>query len=133
MMDTMGPVVLGPVVFFFFFTIVNAAIAFIRVRSQGMREKFMASPLSRVDTVSGYVLDFSLFILRQSATTFLVLTALFGVPLRGSALTALAVVLLLDAGALVLGFLFSNFARSEFQVVQFISLIITPQIVLCGI
>jgi ABC-2 type transport system permease protein len=55
------------------------------------------------------------------------------VPLQGSALTALAVVLLLGAGALVLGSFFSNFARSEFQVVQFIPLIITPQIVLCGI
>jgi ABC-2 type transport system permease protein len=43
------------------------------------------------------------------------------------------VVLLLGAGALVLGSFFSNFARSEFQVVQFIPLIITPQIVLCGI
>jgi ABC-2 type transport system permease protein len=43
------------------------------------------------------------------------------------------VVLLLGAGALVLGSFFSNFAKSEFQVVQFIPLIITPQIVLCGI
>jgi len=53
--------------------------------------------------------------------------------MRGSPLTALAVVLLLGAGALVLGAFFSNFARSEFQVVQFIPLIITPQIVLCGV
>ena len=37
------------------------------------------------------------------------------------------------ARALVLGCFFSNFARSEYQVVQFIPLIITPQIVLCGI
>ncbi|MCK9565950.1 MAG: ABC transporter permease [Methanothrix sp.] len=131
MMDTVGPAILGLVVFFF--TFINAAIAFIRERSQGTLEKFMVSPLSRVEMVSGYVLGFSLFTLLQSATTLLVVTALFKVPLRGSALTALAVVLLLGAGALVLGCFFSNFARSEFQVVQFIPLIITPQIVLCGI
>jgi ABC-2 type transport system permease protein len=131
MMDTVGPAILGLVVFFF--TFINAAIAFIRERSQGTLEKFMVSPLSRVEMVSGYVLGFSLFTLLQSATTLFVVTALFKVPLRGSALTALAVVLLLGAGALVLGSFFSNFARSEFQVVQFIPLIITPQIVLCGI
>lgn len=131
MMDTVGPAILGLVVFFF--TFINAAIAFIRERSQGTLEKFMVSPLSRVEMIAGYVLGFSLFTILQSATTLLVVTFGFGVPLKGSALTALFVVLLLGAGALVLGSFFSNFARSEFQVVQFIPLIITPQIVLCGI
>ncbi|MDD1759301.1 MAG: ABC transporter permease [Methanothrix sp.] len=131
MMDTVGPAILGLVVFFF--TFINAAIAFIRERSQGTLEKFMVSPLSRVEMVSGYVLGFSLFTLLQSATTLIVVTVGFGVPMRGNPLTALAVVLLLGAGALVLGCFFSNFARSEYQVVQFIPLIITPQIVLCGV
>jgi len=131
MMDTVGPAILGLVVFFF--TFINAAIAFIRERAQGSLEKFMVSPLSRLEMVSGYVLGFSLFTLLQSATTLFVVTAFFGVPLKGSPLTAMMVVVLLGAGALVLGCFFSNFARSEFQVVQFIPLIITPQIVLCGI
>ncbi|MCU0637056.1 MAG: ABC transporter permease [Methanothrix sp.] len=131
MMDTVGPAILGLVVFFF--TFINAAISFIRERSQGSLEKFMVSPLSRFEMISGYVLGFSIFTLLQSATTLLVVTFGFGVPLKGSALTALLVVLLLGAGALVLGSFFSNFARSEFQVVQFIPMIITPQIVLCGI
>ncbi|MDD4162838.1 MAG: ABC transporter permease [Methanothrix sp.] len=131
MMDTVGPAILGLVVFFF--TFINAAIAFIRERSQGTLEKFMVSPLRRVEMVSGYVLGFSLFTVLQSATTLIVVTLGFGVPMSGSPITALFVVLLLGAGALVLGCFFSNFARSEFQVVQFIPLIITPQIVLCGI
>lgn len=131
MMDTVGPAILGLVVFFF--TFINAAIAFIRERSQGTLEKFMVSPLSRVEMVAGYVLGFSFFTILQSATTLFVVTFGFGVPMKGSALTALSVVLLLGAGALVLGSFFSNFAKSEFQVVQFIPLIITPQIVLCGI
>jgi ABC-2 type transport system permease protein len=118
MMDTVGPAILGLVVFFF--TFINAAIAFIRERSQGTLEMFMVSPLSRVEMVSGYVLGFSVFTILQSATTLFVVTFGFGVPLHGSPLTALAVVLLLGAGALVLGSFFSNFARSEFQVVQFI-------------
>jgi len=131
MMDTVGPAILGLVVFFF--TFINAAISFIRERSQGTLEKFMVSPLSRVEMISGYVLGFSLFTLLQSATTLSVVTLGFGVPLKGSVASALFIVLLLGAGSLVLGSFFSNFARSEFQVVQFIPLIITPQIVLCGI
>jgi len=121
-MDTVGPAILGLVVFFF--TFINAAISFIRERSQGTLEKFMVSPLSRVEIVLGYVLGFSLFTLLQSTTTLLVVTFGFKVPMRGNPLTALAVVLLLGAGALVLGSFLSNFARSEFQVVQFIPLII---------
>ena len=131
MMDTVGPAILGLVVFFF--TFINAAIAFIRERSQGTLEKFMVSPLSRTEIISGYVLGFSLFTVLQSATTLSVVTFGFGVPMVGSPITALLIVLILGAGALVLGCFFSNFARSEYQVVQFIPLIITPQIVLCGI
>lgn len=131
MMDTVGPAILGLVVFFF--TFINAAISFIRERSQGTLEKFMVSPLSRVEMVLGYTLGFSLFTLLQSTTTLLVVTFGFKVPMRGNPLTALAVVLLLGAGALVMGSFLSNFARSEFQVVQFIPLVITPQIVLCGV
>ena len=59
MMDTVGPAILGLVVFFF--TFINAAISFIRERSQGTLEKFMVSPLSRVEMISGYVLGFSIF------------------------------------------------------------------------
>ena len=131
MMDTVGPAILGLVVFFF--TFINAAIAFIRERSQGTLEKFMVSPLSRTEIITGYVLGFSLFTVLQSATTLAVVTLGFGVPMAGSPITALLIVLVLGAGALVLGCFFSNFARSEYQVVQFIPLIITPQIVLCGI
>ncbi|MDD4580399.1 MAG: ABC transporter permease [Methanothrix sp.] len=131
MMDTVGPAILGLVVFFF--TFINAAIAFIRERSQGTLEKFMVSPLSRTEIISGYVFGFSLFTVLQSATTLAVVTFGFSVPMVGSPITALLIVLILGAGALVLGCFFSNFARSEYQVVQFIPLIITPQIVLCGI
>ncbi len=131
MMDTVGPAILGLVIFFF--TFVNSAVSFTRERSQGTLEKFMVSPLSQVEMISGYVLGFSIFTLLQSTTTILVVVFGFGVPMRGNPLTTLAIVLLLGAGALVLGSFFSNFARSEFQVVQFIPLVITPQIVLCGV
>lgn len=131
MIDTIGPAILGLVAFFFEFII--AAISFLRERTLGTLEKFMVSPLSRVEIVSGYILGFSLVAIIQSATTLLIVVYLFGVPMRGSPLDAFALILLLGAGALALGSFVSNFARSEFQVVQFIPLVIIPQIVLCGV
>ena len=93
----------------------------------------MVSPLSRPEMVAGYLLGFSLFALLQSATTLLVVVLAFGVPMEGSPLTAFGVILLLGAGGLVLGAFLSNFAKTEFQVVQFIPIVILPQVVLSGV
>ncbi len=131
MIDSIGPAILGLVVFFF--TFILAAISFLRERVQGTLEKFMVSPLSRLEMVLGYVLGFGLVAMIQSATTLMIVVFVFGVPMRGSPLLTFAIVLLLGASALVLGAFFSNFARSEFQVVQFIPIVIIPQIVLCGV
>lgn len=131
MIDTIGPAVLGLVIFFFAFIV--SAISFLREKTLGTLEKFMVSPLSRGEIISGYILGFSLMAIVQSATTLLIVVFVFGVPMRGSPITAFAVILLLGAGALALGSFVSNFARSEFQVVQFIPIVIIPQIVLCGV
>lgn len=131
MIDTIGPAILGLVIFFF--TFILAAISFLRERTLGTLEKFMVSPLSRVEIVSGYILGFSLVAIIQSATTLFIVIYVFGVPMHGSLLYAFATVLLLGAGALAMGSFVSNFARSEFQVVQFIPVVIMPQIVLCGV
>ena len=101
MIQTVGPAVLGLVVFFFTFII--GAISFLRERTQGTLEKLMVSPLGRIEMVSGYILGFSLFAMIQSATTLLVVVFAFSVPMRGNPLLAFAIVLLLAAGALVLG------------------------------
>ena len=131
MIDTTGRAVLGLVIFFFAFIV--SAISFLREKTLGTLEKFMVSPLSRMEIISGYILGFSLMAILQSATTLLIVVFVFGVPMRGSPITAFAVILLLGAGALALGSFVSNFARSEFQVVQFIPIVIIPQIVLCGV
>ncbi|HUM81934.1 MAG TPA: ABC transporter permease, partial [Methanothrix sp.] len=131
MIDTIGPAVLGLVIFFFAFIV--AAISFLREKTLGTLEKFMVSPLSRGEIISGYILGFSMVAILQSATTLLIVVFAFGVPMRGSPIIAFAVILMLGAGALALGSFVSNFARSEFQVVQFIPVVIIPQIVLCGV
>ncbi|MCJ7445958.1 MAG: ABC transporter permease [Methanotrichaceae archaeon] len=104
-----------------------------RERLQGTLEKVMASPLTKVEFVAGYILGFCVVATFQSAIVFLVLVLGFKVPMRGSFLVAFVVIILVAAGALSLGAFLSNFARSEFQVIQFISLVIMPQIILSGV
>lgn len=130
-MDSVGPAVLGLVVFFF--TFILAAISFLRERTQGTLEKFMVSPMNNLEMVSGYLVGFSLFAIVQSATTLLVVVFLFGVPMIGNPLIAFVTILLVGVVATVLGAFFSSFAKTEFQVVQFIPLVILPQVVLTGV
>lgn len=130
-MDSVGPAVVGLVVFFF--TFILAAISFLRERTQGTLEKFMVSPMNNLEMVSGYLVGFSLFAFIQAATTLLVVVFLFGVPMQGNPLIAFLTILLIGVVATVLGAFFSNFAKTEFQVVQFIPLVILPQVVLTGV
>ena len=129
--DSVGPALLGIAIFFFTFLITT--IAFLRERLQGTLEKVLASPLTRVELVAGYILGFCVIATLQSIIVFLILVLGFKVPMRGSFLAAFVVIILLAAGALGLGAFLSNFARSEFQVIQFIPLVILPQIILSGV
>jgi ABC-2 type transport system permease protein len=56
-----------------------------------------------------------------------------GVPIAGSPLLAFVITLLLAISAVNLGIFLSTFARTEFQILQFIPLVIVPQGLLAGI
>jgi ABC-2 type transport system permease protein len=129
--DSVGPALLG--ISIFFFTFLTTTISFLRERLLGTLEKVLASPLSKFELVSGYILGFLVIAFFQSATTFAILVLGFKVPMQGSLIAVLAVIMVVSAGALSFGAFLSNFARSEFQVIQFIPVVITPQIVLSGV
>src|SRR5512137_882310 len=50
------PAILATLILFFGFLL--SGISFLRERSQGTRERLMASPVSRLDIVAGYLLGF---------------------------------------------------------------------------
>ena len=56
-----------------------------------------------------------------------------GVASAGSPLLAFVITLLLAIAAVNLGIFLSTFARTEFQILQFIPLVIVPQVLLSGI
>ena len=54
-----------------FFSFLLTGISFLRERTQGTMERIMASPVSRLDMVLGYLLGFFIFALTQSLIVLL--------------------------------------------------------------
>lgn len=130
-LDFVAPPMLAILILFFGFLLpgINA----LRERSQGTMERLMASPVSRLDIVGGYLLGFLLFALLQTMVLFFYNTYVFDVSFRGDLWQILIFQALIGTGAVCMGIFFSILARNEFQMMQFIPLIILPQIVLCGL
>jgi ABC-2 type transport system permease protein len=130
-LDYTAPPMLAILILFFGFLL--PGISSLRERSQGTLERLMASPVSRLDIVGGYLLGFLLFALTQTMILFFYNTYVFDVSFRGDLWQILVFQILIGIGAVCLGIFFSVLARNEFQMMQFIPLIILPQIVLCGL
>jgi ABC-2 type transport system permease protein len=131
MLDSAAPAVLATLILFFGFIITG--ISFLRERTQGTLERLLASPVSRMDIVGGYLLGLLLFALIQTLIMFFYMVYVIDVNYRGDLWQILIFQLLMGINAVCLGTFFSAFARNEFQMLQFIPLIIVPQIFLCGL
>jgi ABC-2 type transport system permease protein len=125
------PALMG--VFLFILTYVLTGVGFLRERQQGTLERMLVSPLGNASIVAGYLLGFGALAVVQ-ATVLLGAGLLFLDLSFAHAVTAFyAVELLAALTALGIGILFSLVARTEFQVLQGIPVIIAPQIILGGV
>ena len=129
--DSIAPVFIG--IFSFFFVFILTSIAFLRERSQGTIERVMVSPLTRADLVVGYICGFALFALVQSLLILLFVVFALKVHYSGNLALVFLVSALLTIGSVNLGIFLSAFAQNEFQVVQFIPLVLGVQIFLSGV
>ncbi len=130
-LETTAPALIAMMALFFSFLLTG--ISFLRERSQGTMERLMASPVSRFDIVIGYLLGFMIFALIQTLIIFFFTVSVFDVPYRGALWEILAFQLAVVVGSVTLGIFISTFARNEFQMVQFIPLVILPQVFLGGV
>jgi ABC-2 type transport system permease protein len=130
-LDYLGAALIGLVVFFLVFVITS--VAFLRERSQGTLERLMASPLRRAEIVVGYMVGFTVLALLQSAEVLLFSLYVLKLHNAGSVPLIFLVVVLMAIVAVNLGIFLSMFARTEFQAVQFIPLVVAPQLLLSGI
>jgi ABC-2 type transport system permease protein len=130
-LDYFGAAFIGLVVFFLVFVI--TAVAFLRERGQGTLERLMASPLRRPEIVLGYMLGFTVLALVQAAEVLAFCLLVLHVHNAGNVGLVFLLEALMAIAAVNLGIFLSMFARTEFQAVQFIPLVIVPQVLLSGI
>ncbi|MCR2764509.1 ABC transporter permease [Microbacterium sp. zg.B48] len=109
------------------------SITTLRERRSGTLERLMTTPLGKADFIIGYALAFGLMAMLQAILTVTFAVLVCGLQVDGP-VWQLGVVAVLDAilGS-ALGLLASAFARTEFQAVQFMPLIVFPQILLGGL
>lgn len=116
-----------------FFGFLLSGISFLRERSQGTQERLLASPVSKLDIVGGYLIGFLLFALVQTLILFFYTVYVLKVDFNGELWQIIVFQVLIGILAVCLGIFISAFAKNEFQMVQFIPLIILPQVFICGV
>jgi len=130
-LDYFGAAFIGIVVFFLVFVVTS--VSFLRERSQGTLERLMASPLRRAEIVVGYMAGFATLALVQSVEVIVFGLYVLKIHNSGSLLLIFLISILMALSAVNLGIFLSMFARTEFQAVQFIPLVVVPQVLLSGI
>lgn len=127
----MIPILIGFVVFFFVFLI--SGMALLKERTSGTLDRLLATPVKRSGIVYGYMLSYGIIAIFQTAVVVLAAIWLLDVEVVGNILNVIIVNVVLALVALAFGILLSTLAKSEFQMMQFIPLVIMPQLFFSGI
>jgi len=129
--DQFGGAILALFPFIVMFLITS--ITTLRERRSGTLERLMTTPLGKADFILGYALAFGLMALLQAVITVSFAVGVCGLDVDGP-LWQLGLVAIVDALlGTALGLLASAFAQTEFQAVQFMPLLVFPQIILGGL
>jgi ABC-2 type transport system permease protein len=129
--DLVGPALLAMFPFIVMFLVTS--VTTLRERSSGTLERLLSMPMGKLDFLLGYALAFGLVAAVQSALAVGISVGLLGLEVVGP-VWLLTLVAVADAVlGTALGLLVSAFAQTEFQAVQFMPLLVIPQILLCGL
>jgi ABC-2 type transport system permease protein len=129
--DRFGPALLAMFPFIVMFLVTS--VTTLRERSGGTLERLLAMPMGKLDFLLGYAVAFGVVAAAQATIAVTVSVTLLGLDVVGP-VWLLGLVAVADAVlGTALGLFVSAFARTEFQAVQFMPLIVLPQILLCGL
>jgi len=131
LLDYLAPTLIA--VFAFLFIFLLSTVSFLRERTSGTLERLLATPLTRGELVLGYLGGFALFALLQALVILAFTVFVLKVQYRGNLATIFVVEAVLVVGAVSLGLAISAFARNELQAVQFVPLVLLPQVFLSGL
>ncbi|NDJ88846.1 ABC transporter permease [Mycolicibacter kumamotonensis] len=116
-----------------FLMFVITAITMQRERASGTLERILTTPLRRLDLLAAYGTAFSIAAAAQASLACVVAFWLLGFETVGSPAWVFVIAIVNAVLGVGLGLLCSAFARTEFQAVQFIPLVMVPQLLLAGI
>jgi ABC-2 type transport system permease protein len=104
-----------------------------RERASGTLERILTTPLRRLDLLAAYGTAFGIAAALQATLTCITAFWVLGFDTAGSPLWVFVIAIVNAVLGVGLGLLCSAFARTEFQAVQFMPLVIAPQLLLAGI
>jgi ABC-2 type transport system permease protein len=129
--DRIALVMLG--IFPFTILFLVTSIAMLRERTSGTLERLLTTPMRKVDLLFGYGVAFGLAAAVQATVAATLAYVLFGLNTAGSAGYVILIAVANAVLGVALGLLCSAFARTEFQAVQFMPIVVLPQLLLCGL
>jgi ABC-2 type transport system permease protein len=129
--DRIALVMLG--VFPFVIMFLVTSIAMLRERTTGTLERLLTTPLGKLDLLFGYGIAFGLAAAVQAAVTVAAAFWLLGLDTAGSVGLVVLIAVINAVLGVALGLFCSAFARTEFQAVQFLPIVVVPQLLLCGL
>ncbi len=129
-LDQFGPVLVGFFPLFVMFLVTSVTTQ--RERSSGTLERLMTTPLRKGEFVAGYAVAFGVLATVQ-AFVVVGFALLVGMDVAGSVWLVLLVAVLDAVLGCTLGLACSAVARTEFQAVQMMPVVIIPQLVTAGI
>jgi ABC-2 type transport system permease protein len=109
------------------------SISMQRERASGTLERILTTPLRRLDLLAAYGTAFSIAAALQATVACIVAFWLLGFDTAGNPGWVFLIAIVNAALGVGLGLLCSAFARTEFQAVQFMPVVVVPQLLLCGI
>ena len=130
-LDSLSYVFLGVISFFFVFIL--SEMSFVRERFGQTLERMLMTPIRRIDVIGGYTLGYGLLAAVQSVVIILYAVYVLQLQVEGSVALCTLVMILMAFSAVSVGALVSIFANNELQLVQFIPVIIIPQIFFSGL
>ena len=129
--DRVSIVMVGMFPFIIMFLVTS--IAMLRERRTGTLERLMAGSTAPTQLIGGYGLAFGLAAAVQGLIVAGALYWPFGVRPAGGIGAIVGIAVLTALVGVGLGLLCSAFARTEFQAVQMLPVVVIPQILLCGL
>lgn len=129
--DTISPILIGFFVFFFVFLI--SGISLLKERTSKTLEKILATSIKRREIIFGYLFGYGIFAVIQTVIVVFYSIYVLNIRMEGNIMLMLLTNIIIAFVALSLGILLSTFANSEFQMMQFIPIVVIPQIFFTGL